>query len=221
MSNKTPPSETAISEQNKPTGTNTHVLIMRAPEDLKPSDNNPRVHSVKQIAKIKASIRKFDFTAPVLVDEDNVILAGHGRVLAATELGLAMIPVRVISGLTKAQKRAYVIADNKIAQESAWDKNLLKGELEILTNEDFDVETTGFSTAEIDTFCARNPIRVSVRDDGVRVRPRISLRPSMVSVLFRVLKVSTQLLAVPVGKLCAIQRHLSPGLAVVAPAFCA
>src|SRR6266852_752000 len=125
-------------------------LIDRRPGDLKPWPGNPRAHSDKQLAKLKASIQKFGFTAPVLVDEAGVVLAGHGRLQAAMELGLPTVPTRVISGLAEAQKRAYVIADNKIAQLSRWDDTLLKAELDILIKEDFDIETTGFSTAEID-----------------------------------------------------------------------
>lgn len=122
----------------------------RSPASLKPWPNNPRTHSDKQLAKLKASIRKFGFTAPVLIDEYGVILSGHGRVEAATSLGLESIPVRAISGLTEAQKRAYVIADNKIAEQSKWDSGLLKSELNLLLQDEFEIETTGFSTAEID-----------------------------------------------------------------------
>ncbi len=86
----------------------------------------------------------------MLVDEAGAILCGHGRVQAAKELGLAQIPTRVLSGLSEVKKRAYVIADNKIAQLSGWDETLLKSELEILIREEFEVEAIGFSTAEID-----------------------------------------------------------------------
>ena len=125
-------------------------IVERPPGDLKPWPGNPRTHSDKQLAKLKASIQTFGFTAPVLVDEAGVILSGHGRVQAAKELGLAQIPTRVLSGLSEVKKRAYVIADNKIAQLSGWDQTLLKSELEILIREEFEVEATGFSTAEID-----------------------------------------------------------------------
>lgn len=125
-------------------------IIEQPPGDLKPWPGNPRTHNDKQLVKLKASIGKFGFTAPVLIDELDVILSGHGRVEAAIQMGLAAIPVRVISGLTTAQKRTYVIADNKLAQLSGWDPTLLKAEMEILIRDDFDVEMTGFSTAEID-----------------------------------------------------------------------
>jgi hypothetical protein len=125
-------------------------LIDRRPGDLKPWPGNPRTHSERQLAKLKASIQKFGFTAPVLIDEADFILSGHGRVQAAKALELPTIPTRVIRGLTQAEKRGYVIADNKVAQLAGWDATLLKDELELLIAENFDIETTGFSTAEID-----------------------------------------------------------------------
>lgn len=142
--------KTADSEHSTIHAAHIGGIVEKQPGDLKPWPANPRTHSEKQLVKLKASIQKFGFTAPVLVDEAGVILSGHGRVLAARELGLPTIPTRVISGLTQTQKRAYVIADNKLAQLSSWDANLLKSEIEILIQEDFDIETTGFSTAEVD-----------------------------------------------------------------------
>lgn len=125
-------------------------IVDRSPSDLTPWPNNPRIHPEKQLAAIKAAMLQFGVTAPILVDENGQILSGHGRVQAALALGLASVPTRVISGLSEAQKRAYVLADNKIAELSKWDQGLLKSELEILIAEDFAIETTGFSTAEID-----------------------------------------------------------------------
>lgn len=125
-------------------------IQQRSPSDLKPWPGNARTHSAKQLTKIAASIRQFGFTMPVLVDETNVILSGHGRVEAAQQLKLTTIPVRVAIGWTPAEKRAYVITDNKLALLSGWDMPLLKGEMELLIAEDFEVEITGFSTAEID-----------------------------------------------------------------------
>ena len=125
-------------------------IIDRRPDELSPWPTNPRTHSEKQLVKLKASIGRFGFTAPVLTDEEGVILSGHGRVQAAKELGLTSIPTRAISGLTVADKRAYVIADNKMSLLSAWDLPLLKSEMELLIQADFDIEVTGFSTAEVD-----------------------------------------------------------------------
>lgn len=136
---------TQVNETNLASG-----LIDRAPTDLKPWPGNSRTHNDKQLAKLKTSIQKFGFTAPVLIDEAGNILGGHGRVKAAIDLELPTIPTRVIGGLSEAQKRAYVIADNKLAQLAGWDETLLKKELELLIAENFDIETTAFSTAEID-----------------------------------------------------------------------
>lgn len=146
-----------VAKLNTESTAKTGGIIDVPPADLKPWPNNPRTHSDKQLTKLKASIRKFGFTAPVLTDEHWTIIGGHGRVDAATALGLATIPVRVISGLTEAQKRAYVIADNKIAEQSKWDKDLLKSELSLLLNEDFEIELTGLDTAEIDLMFDASP----------------------------------------------------------------
>lgn len=125
-------------------------IVDKSPTSLRPWPNNPRTHNDKQLAKLKACIQKFGFTVPPIVDESGTILSGHGRVQAAIELKLDTIPVRILSGLTEAQKRAYVIADNKLGQLSGWDENLLKQELFLLSETDFEIELTGFSTAEID-----------------------------------------------------------------------
>jgi ParB-like chromosome segregation protein Spo0J len=108
--------------QKQSAGTTASIsnLVERSPADLRLWPGNPRTHNVKQLAKLKASIQKFGFTVPALVDETGTILSGHGRAQAARELGLKVIPVRIICGLTEAQKRAYVIADNKLAQLSGW-----------------------------------------------------------------------------------------------------
>ena len=143
-------------------------IINQSPDNLKPWPNNPRTHSEKQLVKLKASIHRFGFTAPVLIDELNVILSGHGRVQAAKELGLLTIPTRLISGLSETKKRAYVIADNKLSQLSGWDNNLLKSEMEILINEDFDIEITGFSTAEIDIMMDGSEEPVESNPDNLR-----------------------------------------------------
>ncbi len=125
-------------------------IVHRAPSDLQPWPNNPRKHSDKQKAKLKASIRKFGFTSVVVIDEIGMILSGHCRVEVAIEMGLAAIPTRTIYGLSEDSKRAYVLADNKTAELARWDSTLLKSEIELLIKADFEIETTGFSTAEID-----------------------------------------------------------------------
>src|SRR5713101_7662636 len=97
----------------------------RSTEALIPYANNARTHSEAHVAQIAASIREFGWTNPVLVDGDNGIIAGHGRVLAALKLGMTEIPVIELSGMTEAQKRAYVLADNKLALNAGWDEELL------------------------------------------------------------------------------------------------
>lgn len=126
-------------------------IVDRPPADLKPWPGNPRTHSDKQKAKLKASIRKFGFTSVVVADEFGVILSGHCRVEVAKELGLVTIPTRVISGLKESQKAAFVIADNKLGLLSGWDNPSLKKAIEeILIEDELEIEMTGFSTAEID-----------------------------------------------------------------------
>jgi ParB-like nuclease domain len=117
---------------------------------LRPYPKNPRTHSKKQIRQIADSIRRFGFTNPVLVSDDDEIVAGHGRVEAAKLLQMTSVPAVRLSHLTAAQRRAYVIADNKLALNSGWDHELLAVELQALVDLDFGVEITGFSLAEVD-----------------------------------------------------------------------
>jgi DNA modification methylase len=117
---------------------------------LRPYDRNARTHSKKQIKQIARSIERFGFTNPVLISDDNEIIAGHGRVEAAKVLGLMTVPTLRLSHLNAAQRRAYVLADNKLAQNAGWDRELLAIELQALVDLDFDVELTGFSIAEVD-----------------------------------------------------------------------
>jgi site-specific DNA-methyltransferase (adenine-specific) len=118
--------------------------------DLIPYAKNSRTHDDAQVAQIAASIREFGWTNPVLVDGENGIIAGHGRVLAARKLGLAEVPVIELAGMTDIQRRAYVIADNKLALNAGWDDALLALELQELGDLGFDLELTGFSAEEID-----------------------------------------------------------------------
>jgi hypothetical protein len=124
----------------------------RSVDLLKAFPRNARVHSKKQIHQIAASIREFGFTNPILIDQADVIIAGHGRVEAARSLGLRSVPTIRIEHLSDAQKRAYVIADNKLALNAGWDREILAIELQHLSGLDleFDIEITGFETAEID-----------------------------------------------------------------------
>ncbi len=119
-------------------------------EDLIRSPNNPRTHSERQIGEIARSITEFGATNPILVDEAGMIIAGHGRWLAARKLGMESFPVFRVFGLTEAKKRALRIADNKIAENAGWDVEILAAELEALTRLEIDATVTGFTTAEID-----------------------------------------------------------------------
>ena len=126
---------------------------MIAPDALRPWPKNARTHSRKQVKQIAESIRTFGFTNPVLIDGSGTILAGHGRVEAAKLLGMTQVPCVRIEHMTPDQKRAYVIADNKLALNAGWDDQFLAEELQALSelDLDFDIEITGFSVAEIDS----------------------------------------------------------------------
>ena len=117
---------------------------------LIPYARNARMHADDQVAQIAGSIAEFGFVNPILVGEDDVIIAGHGRLLAARKLGMAEVPVIRLGHLSEIQRRALVIADNRIAENSTWDEELLRLELEDLRAEDFDLDITGFDLDEID-----------------------------------------------------------------------
>jgi ParB-like chromosome segregation protein Spo0J len=118
-------------------------------ERLVPYDRNARTHSPEQIAQIAASIQEFGFTNPILVASDDGIIAGHGRLAAAKDLGLKEVPVVVLDHLTPTQRRAYVLADNKLALNAGWDDSILGAELEALQLEDFDLSLLGWSEDEL------------------------------------------------------------------------
>jgi DNA modification methylase len=121
---------------------------------LKPHARNARTHDDDQVAQIAASIVEFGWTNPILVDAEGGIVAGHGRLLAARKLGLDMVPVVVLDHLTPAQRRAYVIADNKVALNAGWNEEVLAAELHALNGEGFDLALTGFPDAELDALMA-------------------------------------------------------------------
>ena len=125
-------------------------LAHRSPDELTPYPGNARKHDDKQLAALMASIKEFGFNTVITTNEEGMVLAGHGRLEAAKRLGLTTVPTRVVEGLTKAQQRAYVLADNKTSLMSTWDDDQLRLELDQLVMEDFDIELTGFSTAEFD-----------------------------------------------------------------------
>src|ERR1700731_1956224 len=117
---------------------------------LVPYSKNARTHSDEQVIQIAASIAQFGFTNPLLVDSKAGILAGHGRLLAAQKLGLAEAPVIVLDHLSETQKRAYIIADNKLALNAGWNEEVLSAELAQLEREGFDLELIGFSDREME-----------------------------------------------------------------------
>jgi DNA modification methylase len=118
--------------------------------ELKPYANNARTHSKQQIRQIAKSIKRFGFCNPVLVDDNKQIIAGHGRVEAAKLLGIDAVPTCRLSHLSEADKRAYILADNKLAEKAGWDREMLAIELQGLVDLNFEVELTGFEMAEID-----------------------------------------------------------------------
>jgi ParB-like chromosome segregation protein Spo0J len=148
---------------------NTCTPIKRvATADLIPYANNSRVHSDEQVNQIAASIKEFGFLNPIIIDGDNGIIAGHGRVMAANKLGIKELPCVDASHLSEAQKKAYVIADNKLALNAEWDNELLRIELNVLDDMGFDLELTGFSLDEIDglDFDAGDEVEMPDLPDG-------------------------------------------------------
>ena len=117
-------------------------------DKLIPYVNNAKVHSEDQITRIASSIREFGFLSPVLIDKDFNIIAGHGRVMAARKLGMAEVPCIAVEGLSDAQRKAYILADNRLGELAEWDMDLVKLELEDLELANFDVDLTGFDINE-------------------------------------------------------------------------
>ena len=144
-----------------------------APASLTPYARNARTHSVKQIRQIAGSIEQFGFTNPVLVSDDGQIIAGHGRVDAAKLLGLETVPAVRLSHLSEAQRRAYVLADNKLALNAGWDDEMLAIEFHGLIDLDFDLDLTGFAAADIDLVLdsaqERDPDNASGPEDEIPV----------------------------------------------------
>jgi len=134
-----------MSEKQWPADTITRRKVL----DLIPYARNSRTHSNEQIGQIAASIKEWGWTVPVLIDEEGGLLAGHGRVLAAQRLGIDEIPTMTAKGWTEAQKKAYVIADNKLALNAGWDSDILKIEMKDIDSLGFNLELTGFGLDEM------------------------------------------------------------------------
>lgn len=142
---------------------------------LRPNPRNARTHSKKQIAKIAASIKTFGFTSPIIVDESNLVLAGHGRLAAARLEGMQAVATVRLAHLSAAQKRAYLLADNKIAEQAGWDREMLAIELgelvDLLPAEGLDVSLSGFEAAEIDLLLADQADSRGDPDDAIPAAP--------------------------------------------------
>ena len=136
---------------------NNLVIQEKKVDNLIPYVNNSRTHNVNQVNQIASSIKEFGFTNPILIDTDNSIIAGHGRLLAAKKLGLTQVPTITLEHLTNAQKKAYVIADNKLALNAGWDTELLNLEIKELQNLDFNIDLLGFSAEELNEL---NPLSI-------------------------------------------------------------
>jgi len=124
-------------------------IVQKSVDKLIPYINNSRTHSDEQIAQIASSIKEFGWTNPILVDGENGIIAGHGRLMAARKLGYTEVPTIELKDLTETQRKAYIIADNKLALSAGWDNEMLRLELAEIGDLGFDLELTGFSAEEI------------------------------------------------------------------------
>jgi DNA modification methylase len=140
-------------------------IIYKKVNNLIPYINNSRTHSEEQVNQIVASINEFGFTNPLLIDEKDNIIAGHGRLLASKKLKMEEVPCIVLTGLTEAQKKAYIIADNKMALNAGWNEELLKLELENLKELDFDLKLTGFDIDELDDIFQVEEEQEVIEDD--------------------------------------------------------
>ena len=135
-------------------------------ESLKAYERNTRTHSEEQIEQLKNSITEFGFTNPILIDENNVIIAGHGRSVAARAMGLKEVPCIRLNGLTETQRKALRIADNQLALNAGWDEELLRAELDEIQKNGFDLNIIGFSTEELDAIISGEENNDSGSDTG-------------------------------------------------------
>jgi len=158
------------------------------PGSLVPYARNSRTHSAEQIAQIAASIREFGFTNPILIDRNNGVVAGHGRLCAAQSLGLGSVPCLRLENLTEAQIRAYVIADNRLAENAGWDKDILAAELRALLDDGFDASLTGWDGDDLDELLAigdATPVGKTDPDAAPPVQAEAVTRPGDVWLLGR------------------------------------
>lgn len=149
-------------------------------EDLIPYVNNARTHSDEQVTQLASSIKEFGFNNPILTDGENGVIAGHGRLLAAKKLGLETVPTIELAGLSEAQKKAYILADNKIALNSGWDEEILKLELDDLQLQGIDLETVGFSDEELQNIIPPPVLTEDSDDDEIsedKVSEALTIEP--------------------------------------------
>jgi ParB-like chromosome segregation protein Spo0J len=159
------------------------TIDYRKTGELIPYINNSRTHSEQQVQQVAASIKEFGFTNPILIDEDSGIIAGHGRLQAAQMMGMDEVPTITLEGLTEAQRKAYVIADNKLALNASWDLDILNIEMESLLEFDFDFKITGFDSipdieANIDySILGEDDSELDAMAKGVRKAIQIEFEP--------------------------------------------
>lgn len=146
-------------------------VVYRQVNDLIPYARNARTHSDDQVTRIASSIKEFGFTNPILIDGENGIIAGHGRLMAAKKLGMREVPTIELSEMTDAQKRAYILADNKLALDAGWDEELLRLEFEDLRGGVIDLELTGFSLDEINDILGQDDLSTNVEEQELPEPP--------------------------------------------------
>lgn len=152
-----------MTEQNK------LIIETLRTADLIPYANNSRTHSDEQVSQIAASISEFGFNNPVLVDEYNGVIAGHGRIMAAKKLGIGELPCLRLEHLSEAQKKAYIIADNKLALNADWDLETLESELESLQETDFDISLLGFNDGELSSILNTDELQINHDVDDFKI----------------------------------------------------
>src|SRR6478672_4109229 len=184
------------------------TIIYHRIDELKPDPANPRCHSKRQVQQIGNSISAFGFNVPILIDRDNNVIAGHGRLLACGELGITEVPTLCLDHLTPAQARAFMIADNRLSEIAAWDDRLLAQQLKDLSllGLDFNLELTGFEMGEIDLRIASLEEGLDRADDPADAVPNVPAGPAVSKI----------------GDIWLLERHrLSCGSALDAAAFAA
>lgn len=144
-------------------------IVMRNIAELRPYEKNARTHSQQQVKQIAASIKEFGWTNPILIDEEDNVIAGHGRLLGGAELGETQAPTLTLTGLTDAQKRAYIIADNKLALNAGWDIDVLSEELKRLATDEVDFGLMGFDAREIEQLIGMPQFAAASADEQGRL----------------------------------------------------